>query len=258
MTSPSRLKDKESRDHFSELLKVEAMLALRTPIGLAGGLGLTTGLLVLFGLIGIASPGVVAGTDLTIIDVYVPTLLAISFTFLGIYTLPYTMVRYREMGWLRRVSLTPESPSRLLAAQTIINIVLALAAILILIFGSELLFGASLHANIPYFVLSIVLSIAELFSLGLIVAALIPTQQICSAVSGVLMVASFFLSGLWVQPSQIGGIVATIMYYSPPGAAVKALLSSAFDSAPSYTGLATIVIYTAIFAFVATRVFRWE
>jgi ABC-2 type transport system permease protein len=259
MTSvPSKSKQNESRDYFSELLRVEAKLALRTPIGLGGGLGIATVLLVVFGLIGVASPGNVAGTNLTIIDLYVPTLMAISFTFLGIYSLPYTMVRYREMGWLRRVSLTPESPSRLLAAQTIINLVVALAAILILVFGSELIFGASLHASVPYFVLSIVLSIAELFSLGLIVAAVVPTQQICSAVSGVLMFLSFFLSGLWVQPSQVGGIVATIMYYSPPGAAVSALLSSAFNSTPSYTSIVTMIVYTAIFAFVAIRSFRWE
>ncbi len=259
MTSvPNKSKERKSRGHFSELLRVEAKLALRTPVGLGTGIVIPIVLLVVFGLIGVASPGGVAGTDLTVIDLYVPTLMVISFIFLGIYSLPYTLVRYREMGWSRRISVTPESPSRLLAAQLIINLVLALAAILILIFGSELIFGAPLDVSIPYFALSVVLSIAEIFSLGLIIAAVVRTQQVGSAVSGGLMFLSLFLAGLWVQPVQVGGTLATIMYYSPSGAADRALLSSVFDSAPPYASIVTMVVYTAVFAFVATRYFRWE
>ena len=199
------------------------------------GIGLPIILLVVFGLIGIAVPGNVAGTGLTIIDLYVPTLMVISFIFLGIYSLPITLVRYREMGWLRRVSTTPESPSRLLAAQLIINLVLALAAILILIFGSELIFGASLHVRYSLFCsLNRSLDCGDILSwLGCCGRGSITAVE--SAVSGVLMFLSFFLSGLWVQPAQVGGPVATIMYYSPSGAAVSALLYSVFNTAPPYT-----------------------
>jgi len=167
-------------------------------------------------------------------------------------------VRYREMGWLRRVSTTPESPSRLLAAQLIINLVLALAAILIVIFGSELIFGAQLDVSIPYFVLSVVLSIAAIFSLGLVVAALAPSQQVVSGLSGGLTFLMFFLSGLWVPPATVGGPLATIMYYSPSGGAARVLLYSVFNSPPPYTTIVTLVVYTAIFSFIAIRYFRWE
>src|SRR5580700_7313750 len=134
-------KDSQFQGHFSELLKVESKLALREPTGLFTGIGIPTILLVVFGLIGIANPGNVSGTNYTVIELYVPTLMVIAFIFLGLYILPGTMVRYREIGWLRRVSVTPAPPSRLLAAQLVVNLVLALAAILIVIFGSELIFG---------------------------------------------------------------------------------------------------------------------
>jgi ABC-2 type transport system permease protein len=259
MTSvPGEAKEEKSRDRFSVLLRVEVKLALRTPIGLGMGIGIPTGLLVVFGLIGEANAGSVAGTGLTVIDLWVPTLMVIAFALLGIYVLPITLVRYREMGWLRRLSTTPESPSRLLAAQSIINLVLALAAILIVIFGGELVFGASLDVSIPYFVLSVILSLAVMFSLGLVVTALVPSQQVATGACGGLMLLSFFLSGLWVQPSQVGGTLATIMYYSPQGAADRALLSSVFNSTPPYTSLVTMVTYTVIFAFIAIRYFRWE
>jgi ABC-2 type transport system permease protein len=259
MTSvPTESKEEKSQGGFSVLLRVETKLALRTPIGLGIGIGLPIVLLVLFGLIGIANPGNVSGTGLTIIDLWAPTIIVIGFIVLGINVLPVTLVRYREIGWLRRVSTTPESPSRLLAAQLIINFVLALAAILIVIFGSELIFGASFDVNIPYFVISVVLSLAAMFSLGLVVAALAPSQQVAAGLAGGLMFLMFFLAGLWVQPSQVGGPLATIMYYSPSGAADRVLLYSVFNSPPPYTTIVTLVVYTAIFAFIAIRYFRWE
>jgi hypothetical protein len=50
----------------------------------------------------------------------------------------------------------------------------------------------------------------------------------------------------------------TIMYYSPSGAAVKAVLDSAFNGGLSYAALLTMAIYTVIFGFIAIRYFRWE
>src|SRR5947208_13235434 len=210
--------------HFAEVLKVEGKLALREPTGLAIGSGFPIILLVVFGLIGKAVPGNVAGTGLTVLDIYVPIIMVVGLISLGISSLPVTLVRYREMGWLRRVSTTPTPPSRLLAAQLTLNLLLALATILIVIFGSELVFGATFDVGIPYFVLSIVLSISVMFSLGLVVAALAPSQTIASGLSGGLFFLSLFLSGLWIQPATVGGPLATIIYFSLFGAASQALL----------------------------------
>jgi len=250
---PSESKEKESRGHFAELLKVEGKLALREPTGLAMAISAPIIFLVVFGLIGIFAPGPVANTGYTVLDLYVPVIMVIVFILLGVSNLPVTLVKYREMGWLRRVSVTPVPPSRLLAAQLIVNLALAVAAVLIVIFGSELVFGAALDLGILYFVLSLVLSIAVIFSLGLVVAALAPSQSVTTALTGGLTFLLLFLSGLWIPPATVGGPLATIMYYSPSGAAVQALLYSVFNSAPPYTAIVTMVAYTAVFAFLAIR-----
>jgi len=52
--------------------------------------------------------------------------------------------------------------------------------------------------------------------------------------------------------------LATIMYYSPSGAAAQALLYSVFNAAPPVSAVVTMVVYTGFFAFIATRYFRWE
>ncbi|MGP8250107.1 MAG: ABC transporter permease, partial [Candidatus Dormibacteria bacterium] len=109
---------------LAALLKVQAKLALREPYALGLGIGMPVVLVVVFGFISKKVPGNVGNSGLTIIDLYVPTLMVISFIAIAI-SLPRTMVRDREIGWLRRISTTPVHPSRLLGAQLIVDLVLA-------------------------------------------------------------------------------------------------------------------------------------
>jgi ABC-2 type transport system permease protein len=253
---------RESTSHrsgvrFTELLKVQARLALREPYGLLGGIALPVVLLAVFGFIGRQVPGNVGDTGLTIIDLWTPTILVFAFLYIAV-SLPTTLVRDREIGWLRRVSTTPLHPSMLLAAQLIIDLVLAAAAVLIIILGGALVLGASLHVQILPFVISLLLSIAEIFALGLMLVALLPSQTVASAVSGGVIFVLMFLSGLWVQPAQVGDLLRTIMYYSPSGAAARALLDAVFNGSPSYAALLTMAVYTVMFGFIAIRYFRWE
>ena len=242
--------------HFSELLKVQGKLAFREPNGFMG-LAIPVGLLIVFALINSASPGNVGKTSYTTLDLYIPVVMVIGFVFLAL-GLPTTLVRDREIGWLRRISTTPVHPSRLLAAQLIINLIFALATVLIIIFGSVVVFGAVLDVNMPLFVLSLVLSIATIFSLGLVLVAIAPSQAAATGLGGGFAFGMMFLSGLWTPPELVGGPLATIIYYSPAGAAVRALLDSIFNQPAPYATLATLAVYTVIFAFIAVRYFRWE
>jgi len=119
-------------------------------------------------------------------------------------------------------------------------------------------FSASLHVQILLFAVSLLLAIVELFLLGLVLVALVPTQAVSQPVAGVVTFGLMFLSGLWVNPAQVGDPLRTIMYYSPSGAAVKAVLDSAFNGGPSYAAWLTMAVYAIIFGFISTRYFRWE
>jgi len=252
-----KLTSHRARVRFVELLKVQARLALREPYGFLGGIALPVVLLAVFGFIGRQVPGNVGDTGLSIIDLWTPTILVFAFLYIAV-SLPATLVRDREIGWLRRVSTTPLHPALLLAAQLIIDLVLAAATVLIIILGGALVFGASLHVQILPFVIALLLSIAEIFALGLMLVALLPSQTVASAISGGVIFVLLFLSGLWVQPAQVGDPLRTIMYYSPSGAAARALLDAVFNGSPSYAALLTMAVYTVLFGVVAIRYFRWE
>ncbi|HVB13412.1 MAG TPA: ABC transporter permease [Candidatus Dormibacteraeota bacterium] len=250
-------RSRRARAQLVALLKVQAKLNLREPYALGPGVGIPVILLVVFGFISKQVPGNVANSGLTVIDLYVPTLMVISFIAIAI-SLPATLVRDREIGWLRRISTTPVHPSRLLGAQLIVDLVLAAVAVVIIIVGGTVIFGAGLTVSIPFFMLSVALAVVEIFSLGLVVVALVRTQTQASLVGGVLFFALLFLSGLWLQPVLVSQPLRDVMWYSPSGAAVRAILYSVFNSRPPVTTLLTLAGYTLVFAFVAIRYFRWE
>jgi ABC-2 type transport system permease protein len=245
------------RAQLAALLKVQAKLSFREPYAIGTGIGLPVILLVVFGLISKNVPGNVGGSGLTVIELYVPTVMVISLIAIAI-SLPRTLVRDREIGWLRRISTTPVHPSRLLAVQVIFDLGLAVVAVIVIIVGGTAIFGAPLEIGIPFFVLSLLLAIAEIFALGLVVLALAATQTVAATVGGALFFILLFLSGLWIQPVQVGAPLRDIMWYSPSGAAVRALLYSVFHATPPAATLLTMAGYTLVFAFVAVRYFRWE
>lgn len=256
-TSLAGLFDHQSRRQLGALLKVQARLSLREPHAVGVGVGLPAVLLVVFGFISKHVSGDVAGTGLSVIDLYIPTLMIISFIAIAI-SLPNMLVRDREIGWLRRLSTTPVHPSRLLAVQLSLDLVLASVSVVILVVGGTAIFGAPLSVDIPFFILSLALALAEIFALGLVLVALAPTQTVASAVGGVVFFSLLFLSGLWVQPVQVARPLREIMWYSPSGAAVRAVLYSVFHVTPPAQTLLALVGYTVVFATIATRYFRWE
>ena len=168
---------------FWELVKVQGKLALREPTSVIFGVALPIFLLIIFGLVPAFSKPI-AGTNLTVFQVYIPILMVTALIMIGLLGLPLPIVRDREIGYLRRVSTTPVSPTKLLAAQVTINLILAVIAFVIVGAGSVLIFGVKAAFEIPGFVLSIALATTAMFSLGLVIAALATTQ---GAASGMAM-----------------------------------------------------------------------
>jgi len=241
---------------FTELFKVQARLSLRERY-IYVGIVLPFGLLVVFWFISSNVSGDVAGTGLTVLDLWIPTILVVCYITLALLNLPQTFARDREIGWLRRVSTTPVPPLWLLTAQLLLNLIVAGIVTAVVIVAGAALFGASISVGIVFVGVAI-LAIAEIYALGLIVAAIAPSQQAGTYIAGGLFYPLLFLSGLWIQPVQVGGALEQVMWYSPAGAPVRALLYSVFNVTPPYMTIVAMGVYTVIFVLVAVRTFRWE
>lgn len=248
-------KSKPRYNTFWELVKIEGKLALREPVGIALGVGAPILLLLLFGSIPVFREPV-PGTSLTLFEVYVPTLITTVVIMIAILGLPITLVRDRELGWLRRISTTPVSPAKLLAAHVTINLLQAAAAIVIILFGAA--FGGHLPQQSTGCVLSIILLVGALFGLGLVVAAVASTEKMAIALTQLLLYPLLFFAGVYIPTVYLPAYLTTISEFTPVGAAVKAITDAYQGAFPSVQALLVMTAYMTIFGLLAIRYFKWE
>ena len=148
--------------------------------------------------------------------------MVISFIAIAI-SLPNTLVRDREIGWLRRISTTPVHPSRLLGAQLILDLVLAAAAIVIIIVGGTAIFGAPLTVRHP-----VLHPLPRTRHCRDLLAGLGCRRRGSDADRGQLLSAACSSSpscscrGCGFSRCRLAAPLRDIMWYSPSGAAVRA------------------------------------
>jgi len=221
------------------------------------GIGLPLILLIIFGNVPTFNEPI-EGSSFTLFELYIPILMVTVLIFIGLFGLPIPLVRAREIGWLRRISTTPISPAKLLTAQVTINLILAAVGFTILVAGSTLFFGVKLAFDIPGFILSLVLATLAMFSLGLLLTSVAPSQSAANGITMALLYPLLFFAGVYVPMEVLPSSLQTAALFTPVGAAVKALDSSMTGSFPSFVPLVVLAAYTVIFGFVAIRYFRWE
>jgi len=243
---------------FWKLLFTEAKLAWRQPIGLIFGLGLPVLLLVIFASIpAFKKPNADLGGS-TYLSIYLPILAAFILASLALIGLTAPLASYREQGVLRRMSTTPVPPSWVLAAQLVINLVVAAVALLLVVILGVAAFGVQGPKHVPGFILTILLAAAALFSIGLWVAAISRTSQAAAAIGNILFFPLMFFAGLWIPRNVMPAVLRGISDFTPLGAAVQALQSAMQGSFPPARPLLVLVAYAAAFAVAAVKLFKWE
>jgi ABC-2 type transport system permease protein len=219
--SPSR------RRAYGLLVLTELRLALRYPVGLVFGLGLPMLLLIIFGSIpSLTQPKKEFG-GVSFFTVYAPTLMVLVLLVLGLLSLPTQMAGYREQGVLRRMSTTPVPASALLGAQLAVNLILAAASIVMLLGVGAGAFNLVLPSQAGWYLLSLVLTIAAMFGIGLCVAALASSPQVASAIGMGLFYPLAFFAGLYFPLVELhSSVIDQIAKVLPSGAGFDALHAS--------------------------------
>ena len=189
---------------MSAILKTEAKLVLREPIGIGFSLVLPLVLLLVFGAPGRRPPPDPNLDGKVPIDTVMPSLaLALSFGMLAVFMLPGFMSDYRSRGILRRLSTTPVHPAKLLGAQLPVQAAVAVASLpLVLALGAALGMDAAAGPARARRSRSRVGG-AALFSLGSLVAALAPDPRLGWVGSAVIFFPSLFLAGVWLPKEQM-------------------------------------------------------
>jgi ABC-2 type transport system permease protein len=246
------------RAAFGQMVRNQARLTRRQPAGLIAGIGLSMGLLILFGELPQyrQSPGGLGG--LTQFDAYIPILIALAIGTIALFYLPGPLVTYREQGILRRLSTTPVPASWVLAAQMVIQAAVMAIAVLLILFVSTVFYGASTPRNPGGLILALVLSIAAMFTLGLSIAAVARTGSAARGIMAAVYYPLMFFAGLWHPVQLMPGWIQGISHLTPLGAAVQATQASMDTGFPPAAPLLVLTAYALVFGYLSKRFFQWQ
>ena len=250
--SPSR------RRAYRMLVLTELRLAWRTPSYLVVALGIPVLLVVIFGSIpSLTQPQKDFGGE-SFFTIYTPTLMVLVLIVLGLLSLPSQMGSYREKGVLHRMSTTPVPASALLGAQVAVNVLFAVVSFALILGVGAGAFNLVLPAQLSWFILSLALSVAAMFGIGLCIAAFASSARVALVIAGLLFYPLAFFAGMYGPLTVYPSVVGQIAKWTPTGAVFYALHTSLGGHFPGWMMVGVLAAYAVVFSAIAVHWFRWD
>jgi ABC-2 type transport system permease protein len=234
-------------------------LFLREPIGAFFTLVFPLMMLFLFGTIYGNDPSPYFNGYGTV-DVSVPAYTAMIIGTTGIMSLSITMSAYREKGILRRLRATPLRPQIILVAQVVVIFMMTVAGMLLLILAGKLVYNLRFDGNPISVALAFILGSLSFFSLGFVLASVMPTARTAQVVGMVIFYPMLFLSGAGLPLEMLPDGVRKISDFLPLTHVVTLLRGLWIGDAWSLHRTEVIVLAGLLVAgvLVSARAFRWE
>jgi ABC-2 type transport system permease protein len=243
---------------MTTLTLTELRLFLREKSGPAFGVGLPLLLLTIFGNLPFYHRPRAELGGRTLLDTYVPILVAFVLAMLALNVLPPVLAGYREQGVLRRLRTTPVGPVRLLAAQLVVMLLTAAVAVAALLLLARFAFGVALPRQFAGFLLATLLAALALLAVGLLVSAAAPGGRGANALGAVAFYPLVFLGGLFLPVDTMPAALRHVSHATPMGAAVAAMQDATAGHWPHRLALVTLLAWAVGAGAAAARLFRWE
>ncbi len=247
---------------MKSLLKMtwmETKLFLREPVGAFFTLVFPLMMLFLFGSIYGNTPTEMFGGYGTV-DISIPAYTAMIIATTGLMGLTITLAGNRENGVLRRLRTTPVSPFVILAAQVIVMFLMTSIGMLLLVLAGKLVYHVRFEGQVVSIIAGFTLSCLSFFSLGIILAALVPTARSAQVVGMALLYPMLFLSGAGFPRELLPETIKKISTFLPLTYVVNLLRGLWIGESWSLHVTNTIVLGTLLVVGVlaSIKIFRWE
>lgn len=150
-------------------------------------------------------------------------------------------------------------PSWLLGAQTTVNGVLAVLAVVVLTLGGVVFLDVPAPADLGGFLLATLLLLTSMFAVGLLITAVAPSTGVAEGLGWAIYLPLLFLGGgMGLQRETMGEVLGRISDYTPLMAAGQAMRAAMVGTAPPPSTLLVLAVWTVVCGLAAVRFFRWE
>jgi ABC-2 type transport system permease protein len=237
----------------------EIKLFLREPIGAFFTLLFPLMMLFLFGTIYGNDPSSYFNGYGTV-DVSVPAYTSMIIGTTGIMSLTITMSAYREKGILRRLRATPLRPEVILAGQVVVNFSMTVLGMVLLILAGILVYGLRFDGNPFSVALAFLLGSLSFFSLGFVLAGVMPTARTGQVVAMVIFYPMLFLSGAGLPLEMLPDGLRKFSNFLPLTHVVT-LLRGLWIGEPwseHTTEVLVLIGLMVVGVLISSKTFRWE
>lgn len=179
---------------FAAICKMELRLFTRDFFGVFFALVFPVLLLLLFGGIYGNAP-VYDGADVGTMDVSVPAYAVMVTGVTGLMSLPLTLSGYKEKKIYKRFDATPVGKKNIILAQVFANFIMTIVGILILFIAGKLLYQIQIRGAFLPVCVSVLFSIAAMFSMGFLFTAVGRDLKSTSLLCYLFYFVMLFLSG---------------------------------------------------------------
>ena len=239
------------------LVIAEARMISRDYANMLLPLGLPV--LVLITSASLAGSEPIPGTGFTALELFVlPIVGAMVLAYIGLVNMPSFLAHYRKDGVLRRLGVTPVSPSLVLIAQVVVSAAQAVVGIAIALGVAVFAFNAAAPAA-PFTLIAVfLLSMAAMSSMGMVIAALAPSTNAAIAIGVLSFLTLGALGGMFGGRQVLPEALQNVSQFLPFGAAADVMGAAWAGIDVPIAGVVSLVAAVILSSAAAVLWFRWE
>lgn len=244
---------------FITVLKTELKLSFRGIDMVIFALCMPVALAVILGAIYGNKPAFF-GAEYSFLEQSLGALSAIAICAGGVMGLPLLISDYRNKKILKRYQVTPTNPAFLLAVWVTIYGIYSLLS-LALVWGTLFLFfGCRFHGSTGLFLVTYILVMLSMFSIGLMAGGVAPDVKTASAAASILYFPMLIFSGATLPYEAMPPVLQKTADLLPLTQGIKLLKATSLGLPLKSVGIpvAILLALMIICGGVAIRFFKWE
>ena len=244
---------------FGKLVWVEIKVFAREPLGLIGTVAMPVLVFIVIGR-ALGSRTNRAGGASNLLGQELPIFAAMFIAIGAVLSLVAIISIYREGGILKRLRATPLRPLTILGAHVFVKLVFTVLTLILFMLAGRRFYPVDLDFNAVSFTAALLISSLVIFSIGFVIASMIPTARFAQPLGSIILYPMLAVSGIFAPLSSFPPTLRVIGEVLPMSHAVS-LLRGAWAGASwfDHTGnLVVLSLYFVFFSVLSARVFRWE
>ncbi|MEX1219591.1 MAG: ABC transporter permease [Solirubrobacterales bacterium] len=194
---------------------------------------------------------------------YIPAIVTLAVVSATMVSLAVNLTTAREAGLLKRGRGTPQPPWVFIAGRVGNAVVVSALMVVVVTLVGNLLYGAPVPwRHVPEIALTLFIGAASFCCLGVAMTAIIPSREAAPAITNVITLPLYFLSGVFIPENEIPDGVLTFAGFFPVRNFFEAFFaaygSGAAGSSVEWGSLLAVAVWGLAGLALAIRFFRWS